>query len=96
MDNLQPRHSTTFEGRIPGRQGPQLTAPSGFENFPNVIIDDLSSLNLGPEQNAPQSYTQNVYNWLTQSPTFADPHTFKMELEGEKIHRSTNASRERG
>jgi len=47
-----------------------------------------SSLNLGPEQNAPQSYTQNVYQLADTITYIRGPHTFKMGLEGKKYHRS--------
>jgi hypothetical protein len=64
--------------------GPQLVAPNGFENFPNVIIDDLSSANIGPEQNAPQSYTQNVYAWADTINFIQGAHTIKVGVEAKK------------
>jgi hypothetical protein len=70
--------------------GPNLTAPSGFANFPNVIIDDLSSVNVGPEQNAPQSYTQNVYQWADTINYIRGPHTFKVGVEAKKYIAPTN------
>src|SRR6202171_2759646 len=70
--------------------GPQLVAPSGFENFPNVIIDDLSSVNVGPEQNAPQSYTQNVYQWADTINYIRGAHTFKFGAEAKKYIAPTN------
>jgi hypothetical protein len=70
--------------------GPQLVAPSGFENFPNVIIDDLASANIGPEQNAPQSYIQNVYQLADTFNYIRGPHSFKFGVEGKKYIAPTN------
>jgi hypothetical protein len=70
--------------------GPQLVAPPGFGNFPNVIIDDLSSVNIGPEQNAPQSYTQNVYQWADTINYIRGPHTIKFGAEVKKYIAPTN------
>jgi hypothetical protein len=70
--------------------GPQLVAPSGFQNFPNVLIGDLSSANIGPEQNAPQSYTQNVYQWADTINYIRGPHTFKVGAEAKKYIAPTN------
>jgi hypothetical protein len=70
--------------------GPQITSPAGFQNFPNVIIDDLSSVNLGPEQNGPQSYTQNVYQWADTINYVRGPHTFKVGAEAKKYIAPTN------
>jgi len=70
--------------------GPQLVAPTGFENFPNVIIDDLSTVNIGPEQNAPQSYTQNVYQLADTLNYIRGKHSFKFGVEGKKYISPTN------
>src|SRR5467141_2233359 len=70
--------------------GPQVVAPSGFENFPNVIINDLSSVNTGPEQHAPQSYTQNVYQWADTINYIRGAHTFKVGAEAKKYIAPTN------
>jgi len=55
-----------------------------------VIIDDLSSVNLGPEQNGPQSYTQNVYQWADTINYIRGPHTFKVGAEAKKYIAPTN------
>ena len=70
--------------------GPQIIAPAGFENFPNVIIDDLSSVNIGPEQNAPQIYTQNVYQLADTVNYVRGAHSFKFGIEGKKYIAPTN------
>ena len=70
--------------------GPQLTAPSGFENFPNVLIDDLSTVNIGPEQNAPQSYIQNTYQLADTLSYVRGAHSLKLGIEGKKYISPTN------
>jgi hypothetical protein len=64
--------------------GPQITTPAGFANFPNVIIDDLNTVNIGPEQNAPQSYIQNVYQLADTVNYIRGKHSFKLGIEGKK------------
>src|ERR1700676_2771325 len=71
-------------------QGPQITTPAGFADFPNVIIDDLSTVNVGPEQNAPQSYTQNAYSISDTVNYVRGPHSFKFGVEGKKYIAPTN------
>ncbi|HEY2351091.1 MAG TPA: TonB-dependent receptor, partial [Candidatus Acidoferrum sp.] len=70
--------------------GPELVAPAGFENFPNVIVDDLSSANIGPEQNAPQSYTQNVYQLADTLTYIRGAHSLKLGVEAKKYISPTN------
>jgi hypothetical protein len=50
------------------RTGQNFTVPSGslgtFQNldaFPNLTIDELGSINVGPDPNAPQYQTENTY-----------------------------------
>jgi Carboxypeptidase regulatory-like domain/TonB dependent receptor len=76
VNNVRASYSRTI--------GPQLVAPSGFADFPNVIIDDLSSVNVGPEQNAPQSYIQNAYQLADTFNYIRGPHSFKFGIEGKK------------
>lgn len=70
--------------------GPQITSPAGFENFPTVTIDDLTSVILGPEQNAPQSYIQNVYQLSDTVNYIRGAHSFKFGVEGKKYIAPTN------
>ena len=63
--------------------GPALVIPAGFENFPNVGIDSLG-INLGPDGNSPQSYTQNVYQLSDAMTYIRGKHTFKWGLEARK------------
>ena len=76
VNNVRASYSRTI--------GPQLVAPSAFADFPNVIIDDLSSVNVGPEQNAPQSYIQNVYQLADTFNYIRGPHSLKFGIEGKK------------
>ncbi len=69
--------------------GPNLVVPSGFENFPNVEIDELGS-NLGPNGLAPQGYAQNVYQWVDNISYIRGKHTFKFGGEVRKYISPTN------
>ena len=69
--------------------GPNLIVPSGFENFPNVEIDELGS-NLGPNGLAPQGYAQNVYQWIDNVSYIRGKHTFKFGVEVRKYISPTN------
>lgn len=82
VNNVRASYSRTI--------GPQLVAPSGFADFPNVIVDDLSSVNVGPEQNAPQSYIQNVYQLADTFNYIRGPHSLKFGIEGKKYIAPTN------
>jgi hypothetical protein len=89
IDNIRASYSRSL--------GPVLTAPTGFENFPNVTIDDLSSVTLGPEPNAPQSYIQNVYQLSNTLSYIRGRHSFKFGIEGKKYISPTNGiQRQRG
>ena len=52
------------------------TVPDTFSNFPNAEVDDLG-LNIGPEGNSPQSYTQNNYQVLDMISLARGRHSFK-------------------
>jgi len=70
--------------------------PSQFANFPNVIIDNLG-LNIGPEGNSPQSYTQNNYQVLNNITIVKGAHTIKFGPEYRRwIAPSNFLPRERG
>jgi hypothetical protein len=69
--------------------GPNLIVPGGFENFPNVEIDDLGS-NLGPNGLAPQGYAQNVYQWVDNISYIRGKHSFKFGVEVRKFISPTN------
>ncbi len=69
--------------------GPNLVVPSGFQNFPNVEVDELGS-NLGPNGLAPQGYAQNVYQWVDNISYIRGKHTFKFGVEARKYISPTN------
>jgi hypothetical protein len=57
-----------------------FTVPAEFANFPNAKIDVLG-LNIGPEGNSPQSYTQNNYQVLDNVSIVKGAHTLKFGSE---------------
>ena len=57
-----------------------FTVPTEFANFPNAKIDVLG-LNIGPEGNSPQSYTQNNYQVLNNISIVKGAHTIKFGPE---------------
>jgi len=59
---------------------PDLTIPTGFTNFPNIEIDDLGT-NVGPNGNAPQGGTQNVYQGADALTYIKGRHTLKAGIE---------------
>lgn len=70
--------------------------PGQFANFPNVKIDNLG-LNVGPEGNSPQSYTQNNYQILNNITIVKGAHTIKFGPEYRRwIAPSNFLPRERG
>jgi hypothetical protein len=68
-----------------------------MDSFPNLQLNDLGQLQIGPDSNAPQSATQNTYQ-LSESITWTkSAHTFKFGVEGRKlIAPSTFTQRVRG
>ncbi|HUA14394.1 MAG TPA: carboxypeptidase regulatory-like domain-containing protein [Verrucomicrobiae bacterium] len=66
------------------RTGFNLTVPAGslgtFENldaFPNLTIDELGSINVGPDPNAPQYETENTYQLEDNLSIVKGNHTLK-------------------
>lgn len=58
--------------------------PSGYSNFPNVKIDELG-LNIGPEDNSPQSSLQNSYQVLNNLSYIVGRHQIKAGIEYRNI-----------
>jgi Carboxypeptidase regulatory-like domain len=57
----------------------------GLDSFPNLQINDLNQLQIGPDPNAPQSANQNTYQ-ATEAMTWTKgAHTLKFGVEGRKI-----------
>jgi len=76
--------------------GPNVVVPAGFENFPNVEIDQLGN-NVGPNGISPQAYVQNVYQALNNVTYIRGKHTFKAGAEfRNNINYSTGLPRARG
>ncbi len=73
-----------------------FTVPAEFANFPNAKVDVLG-LNIGPEGNSPQSYTQNNYQILNNISIVKGAHTIKFGPEYRRwIAPSNFLPRERG
>ena len=70
---------------------------AGLSEFPNLTIDELNGVNLGPDSSAPQFVIQNTYQ-LTDNVTWSHgKHNFKFGFEGRKyIAPSHFVQRERG
>ncbi len=57
----------------------------GLDSFPNLVLNDLGFLQLGPDSNAPQSAIQNTYQ-ATEAITWTKKaHTLKFGIEGRKL-----------
>jgi hypothetical protein len=63
---------------------PGLENTNGSPNFPNLTFDDLSSLQLGPDPNAPQFTYQNLYSARDSVTWVKGHHTIKLGIEGRK------------
>jgi hypothetical protein len=69
----------------------------GLKQFPNITIDELNNVNIGPDSVAPQFTFQNTYQ-LTDNLTWTrGNHTFKFGFEARKYISPTHfVQRERG
>ncbi|MDP9170804.1 MAG: carboxypeptidase regulatory-like domain-containing protein [Acidobacteriota bacterium] len=69
----------------------------GLDSFPNITIDDLGGVNIGPDPNGPQTTIQNTYQ-LTDSVTWVKgAHTFQIGFDGRRsISPQTFTQRSRG
>ena len=57
----------------------------GLDTFPNLQLNDLGFLQIGPNPRAPQSRIQNTYQ-LTEAITWTtNAHTLKFGIEGRKL-----------
>jgi len=57
----------------------------GVDSFPNLQINDLGQLQIGPDPNAPQGANQNTYQ-ATEAMTWTKgAHTIKFGVEGRKL-----------
>ncbi len=62
---------------------PSFTFP-GLDSFPNLTIDELDGLNVGPDPNAPQYATQNTYQVIDNFSWVKKNHTFKFGMDARK------------
>lgn len=56
----------------------------GLDSFPNIQINSLNELNVGPDPNAPQFTIQNTYSLADAVTWTHDKHTLKLGIEGRK------------
>jgi Carboxypeptidase regulatory-like domain len=70
------------------RTGQNFTVPNfsfpGLDEFPNITVDDLGQLNVGPDGNAPQYAVQNLYQLVDNVTWTKGNHTLKFGIEGNK------------
>lgn len=57
----------------------------GLDVFPNLQFNDLSSLQVGPDGNAPQGAVQNTYQMAEALTWTKGAHTLKFGVEGRKL-----------
>jgi hypothetical protein len=62
---------------------PDATFP-GLDAFPNVTIDELNNINVGPDPNGPQYSVQNLYTAVENLTWIKAGHTLKFGIEGRK------------
>lgn len=63
--------------------GNQTFLPT-LDAFPNITINNLGDLNVGPDPNAPQYAIQNLYQAVDNLTWVKGPHTLTFGLEGRK------------
>ena len=61
-----------------------LFSPQFGTDFPNVQIDELNNLNVGPDPNAPQYSVQNLYQAVDNLTWIIKAHTLKFGMEGRR------------
>jgi hypothetical protein len=57
----------------------------GLDSFPNLQINDLGQLQIGPDPNAPQGAIQNTYQLAEALTWTKNTHTLKFGIEGRKL-----------
>jgi len=57
----------------------------GLDSFPNLVLNDLNFLQIGPDGNAPQGSTQNTYQLAEALTWTKGKHTLKFGIEGRKL-----------
>ncbi len=70
------------------RTGNDYTVPGfkfqGLDAFPNLTIDELNGINVGPDPNAPQYATQNTYQIADNFSWAKGNHSFKFGVDYKK------------
>lgn len=56
----------------------------GLDSFPNLVLNSLNGLNIGPDQNAPQFTIINTYQMADNVAWTHNKHTVKLGIEGRK------------
>jgi Carboxypeptidase regulatory-like domain len=75
--------------------GPQVFP--GLAMFPNITLDDLRGVNIGPNGNAPQGAAQNTYQLVDNVSWLRGKHNLKFGMEARKyISPQTFTQRVRG
>ena len=57
----------------------------GLDQFPNIVLNSLNGLNIGPDGNAPQFTIQNTYQASDSITWTHRAHTLKFGIEGRKL-----------
>jgi Carboxypeptidase regulatory-like domain len=57
----------------------------GLDSFPNLVLNDLNFLQIGPDGNAPQGTNQNTYQLAEALTWTKGKHTLKLGIEGRKL-----------
>lgn len=57
----------------------------GLDSFPNLVFNDLNTLQVGPDGNAPQGSNQNTYSAAEAITWTKSQHTLKFGFEGRKL-----------
>ncbi|HEV2710370.1 MAG TPA: carboxypeptidase regulatory-like domain-containing protein [Edaphobacter sp.] len=57
----------------------------GLDSFPNIYIYDQNALDYGPDDNAPQSTVQNMYQFTDNISWIKGKHSFKVGFDGRKF-----------
>ncbi|GGA71981.1 hypothetical protein GCM10011507_24490 [Edaphobacter acidisoli] len=57
----------------------------GLDAFPNLYLYDLGGIDVGPDDNAPQSTVQNLYQFTDNISWLKGKHQFKFGFDGRKF-----------
>jgi len=82
--------SLTNELRVGFNRFAQTVSAGNFsypnlDSFPNLVLNDLNTLQIGPDGNAPQGSNQNTYSAAEAITWTKSAHTLKFGFEGRKL-----------